>query len=170
MLGVFGGRLAVLAMTAAAVLVPRHASAQVVALGASVVQGFGVSAGEAFPEQLQSMLRARGRSVAVRNEGVYGDTTSGVLGRLDGAVPDGTRIVVLLIGGNDVRRGGTADQAAAGVREITARLRARGIRVINAMPYYMAARRAGMVVPSDGIHLNAEGQRYVAAQLLPEIR
>jgi acyl-CoA thioesterase-1 len=142
--------------------------AQVVALGASVVQGQGVNSGEAFPEQLQAMLRAKGSSLTVSNAGISGDTTAGVLGRLDSAVPQGTRIVILLIGGNDVRRGGTVAEAKAGVGEIVSRLRARNIRVINAGPYYMAARSKGLVVV-DGIHLNAAGQKYMASALLPQI-
>jgi acyl-CoA thioesterase I len=142
--------------------------AQIVALGASVVQGFGVSSGEAFPEQLQAMLRAKGKQYSVSNQGVYGDTTAGVLSRLDSAVPEGTRIVILMIGGNDVRRGGSAADAGAGVGQIMSRLQARKIRVINAMPLYKAARSKGMVV-ADGIHLNAAGQKYVAGALLPSI-
>ena len=145
---------------------PSHA--QIVALGASVVQGYGVNSGEAFPEQLQSMLRAKGKQYSVSNQGVSGDTTAGVLGRLDSAVPEGTRIVVLMIGGNDVRRGGSVRDAKAGVGEIISRLQARKIRVINAMPYYHAARGKGMVLP-DGIHLTAAGQKYVAAAVLPSI-
>lgn len=142
--------------------------AQVVALGASVVQGYGVSSGEAFPEQLQAMLRAKGKQYSVSNQGVFGDTTAGVLARLDSAVPQGTRTVILLIGGNDVRNGATVADAKAGVGTIIARLRARNIRVINAMPYYMAARSKGMVI-RDGLHLNAAGQKYMAAALLPQI-
>jgi len=142
--------------------------AQIVALGASSVQGYGVSSGEAFPSQLEAMLRAKGKNYSVSNQGVYGDTTSGVLSRLDSAVPQGTRIVILLIGGNDVRRGGTTEQARAGVNEIVARLKARNIRVISANPYYRAARGKGMVLP-DGIHLTAAGQHYLASQLLPLI-
>src|SRR6202000_887460 len=142
--------------------------AQVVALGASVVQGYGVSSGEAFPEQLQAMLAAQGSSLTVSNAGIYGDTTTGVLGRLDSAVPQGTRIVILLIGGNDVRKGASVADAKAGYANIVARLKARHIRVINAGPYYKAARAKGMMV-GDGIHLNARGQKYVAAALLPLI-
>ena len=142
--------------------------AQIVALGASVVQGYGVNSGEAFPEQLQAMLRAKGKQYSVSNQGVFGDTTAGVLSRLDGAVPEGTRIVILMIGGNDVRRGGSVADARAGVDQIMSRLKARKIRVINAMPLYMAARSKGMVL-SDGIHLNAAGQKYVASALLPSI-
>jgi acyl-CoA thioesterase-1 len=142
--------------------------AQVVALGASVVQGMGVNSGEAFPEQLQAMLRAKGSSLSVSNAGIAGDTTTGVLGRLDSAVPQGTRIVILLVGGNDVRQGGTVAEAHAGVGEIVSKLQARHIRVINAMPYYRAARGKGMVVV-DGVHLNAAGQKYMASALLPQI-
>jgi acyl-CoA thioesterase I len=142
--------------------------AQIVALGASVVQGSGVNSGEAFPEQLQAMLRAKGKQYSVSNQGVSGDTTAGVLSRLGSAVPEGTRVVILMIGGNDVRRGGSVADARAGVGQIMSRLKARKIRVINAMPLYMAARSKGMVV-ADGIHLNAAGQKYVASALLPSI-
>jgi acyl-CoA thioesterase-1 len=145
---------------------PSHA--QIVALGASVVQGYGVSSGEAFPQQLEAMLRAKGKSYSVSNQGVYGDTTAGVLARLDSAVPQGTRIVILMVGGNDVRKGGSTADAKAGVSDIISRLQARKIRTINAMPYYVAARNKGMVL-SDHLHLTAEGQKYVAAQLLPLI-
>jgi acyl-CoA thioesterase-1 len=142
--------------------------AQIVALGASVVQGYGVNSGEGFPEQLQAMLRAKGKHYSVSNQGVYGDTTAGVLSRLDSAVPEGTRIVILMIGGNDVRRGGSVTDAKAGVGQIISRLRARRIRVINANPLYRAARGKGMVA-ADGIHLNAAGQKYVASALLRSI-
>ena len=142
--------------------------AQIVALGASVVEGYGVGSGEAFPQQLQAMLHAKGKQYSVSNQGVYGDTTAGVLARLDSAVPQGTRIVILLIGGNDVRRGASVEDAKRGINEIIARLQARKIRVINAIPYYRAARSKGMV-NADGIHLNAQGQRYMAVQLLPLI-
>jgi len=140
--------------------------AQIVALGASVVQGYGVSSGEAFPSLLQAMLRAKGKNYSVSNQGIYGDTTAGVLARLDNAVPQGTRTVILLIGGNDIRAGRTMQQARAGYNEIVARLKARKIRVINAIPYYQAARSKGMTLP-DGIHLTAAGQRYLADRLLP---
>jgi acyl-CoA thioesterase-1 len=145
---------------------PSHA--QIVALGASVVQGYGVSSGEAFPEQLQAMLRARGKSFTVSNAGIYGDTTAGMLGRLDSAVPDGTRIVIILAGGNDLRKGGTVAEARANYATIVSRLHARHIRVIDAKPYYLAARSKGMVV-GDGIHLNAAGQKYMAGALFPSI-
>jgi acyl-CoA thioesterase I len=135
--------------------------AQIVALGASVVQGYGVPSGEAFPSQLDAMLRAKGKNYSVSNQGIYGDTTSGVLSRLDSAVPQGTRIVILLIGGNDVRRGGTTEQARAGVNEMVARLKARNIRIINAIPYYRAARGKGIAA---GWHSSDRGRATLSRQ------
>ena len=139
--------------------------AQIVALGASNVEGLGVSSAQAFPAQLQAMLRAKGKHYSISNQGISGDTTAGMLARLDSAVPQGTKIVVLFVGGNDIRHGRTRAQLKAGYDEIVARLRARHIRVINAGPYYWAARRKGMI-QTDGMHLTVDGHRYVAAQLV----
>ena len=49
----------------------------IVALGASGIHGKGVALGEAFPAQLENMLRADGFNVQVINAGVDGDTTNG---------------------------------------------------------------------------------------------
>ena len=79
--------------------------AQIVALGASSTAGFGVGASSSFPAQLERILRARGRPMSVRNAGVSGDTTGGMLARLPSAVPKGTTIVILQIAGNDAMKG-----------------------------------------------------------------
>src|ERR1700692_3877969 len=90
------------------------ARAQIVALGASNVAGRGVSSSEAFPAQLERMLSGKGYNVHVVNAGISGDTNSGMLGRLNRAVPDGTTIVLLgTIGGTfNARRLGQGDQKA----------------------------------------------------------
>ena len=67
--------------TVAAVACP--ADAQVVCLGASNTAGKGVSQQEAYPAQLEIMLRARHYDGGVANAGVSGDTTWGMLNRLD---------------------------------------------------------------------------------------
>ncbi len=43
------------------------------------------------------MLRAKGYQASVANAGISGDTTMGMLQRLDAAVPDGTELVILAI-------------------------------------------------------------------------
>ena len=113
------------------------------------------------------MLRARRYSGRVANAGVSGDTTWGMLNRLDAAVPDGTRVVILQPGGNDARHG-AASWRDANTSQIVERLRVRQVAVIMLENQLIGAiRRQGY--GSDGQHLTAEGYRLLAAQLLPEV-
>lgn len=144
-------------------------NAQIVALGASNTAGYGVGASSAFPTVLQELLRAKGRPMSVSNAGISGDTTGGMLARLSSAAPDGTRIVILQIGGNDRRKGISEAEAAANRSEIRKRLHARSIRIIEADSYVWSALRSGLRQP-DGIHLTADGHRKVAQQLAASIR
>jgi acyl-CoA thioesterase-1 len=141
------------------------ASAQVVAVGASNTAGQGVGAAAAFPAQLQAMLKAQGLNVTVRNAGISGDTTAGMLARLGSAVPNGTKVVIVQYGGNDQRRGISPQQRQANIAEIEGRLRARAIKVVDADGQVTAALRAGLK-QADNIHLTAEGHKQVAQSLL----
>ena len=87
----------------------------IVALGASNTAGWGVGSRNAYPAQLEAMLRSRGYDAHVANAGVSFDTTSGMLGRVDSAVPPGTSIVILNPGGNDLRFFGSKEQRAANI-------------------------------------------------------
>jgi lysophospholipase L1-like esterase len=86
-----------------------HAQTQtrvtIVALGASNTEGWGVVASEAYPRKLQALLNARGIDATVINAGIAGDTTGGMLARLERAVPAGTHVVILQPGTNDERMG-----------------------------------------------------------------
>jgi acyl-CoA thioesterase-1 len=157
---------AFLALATVAVL-PCPAGAQVVCLGASNTAGKGLSQQEAYPAQLESMLRARHYDGRVANAGVSGETTWGMLNRLETAVPAGTRVVILQPGGNDERHG-VASWRDANISQILARLRSRQITVIMLENQVIGAiRRQGY--GSDGQHLTAEGYRLLASQLLPEV-
>src|SRR5713226_10367112 len=100
-------------------------AATVVALGASNTFGKGVSRSQAYPAQLEALLRARGLNVHVINAGINGDTTGGMLARLDRVVPKGTSVVILQPGGND-RRKGAPDQTS----EILTHSHAMGVKVV----------------------------------------
>ena len=56
--------------------------ATVVALGASNTFGKGVSRSQAYPAQLEALLRGKGSNARVINAGINGDTTGGMLARL----------------------------------------------------------------------------------------
>jgi len=149
------------------------AQAQVVALGASNTAGKGVAPQEAYPAQLEAMLSAKGYSGHVVNAGLNGDTTAGMLARLDSAVPNGTRVVILQPGGNDFvrRRGGLSggsEARAENVEQIVSRLRSRGVQVIMLENQTLGAVPTQYHQP-DGQHLTPEGYRQLASWLLPQV-
>jgi acyl-CoA thioesterase I len=149
------------------------ASVTIVALGASNTYGKGrgahpggVSQSQAYPAQLQALLKAKGIDARVINAGIAGDTTGGMLARLNSAVPSGTRIVILQTGGNDARRG-LGPEVAGNIAQITSKLRESGIKVI-------LLDRLGAYAPAstrdpDGQHYNAQGHAAIAARLLPQV-
>jgi acyl-CoA thioesterase I len=135
-------------------------AATIVAFGASNTFGKGVARNQAYPAQLEAILRAKGANVRVVNAGINGDTTEGMLQRLDRAVPNGTSAVILQPGGND-RRKGSPDRTS----EIQSRLSARGIPVIM-MPNGMLR---GLPHQPDGQHLTPEGYHMLAEQVASQV-
>lgn len=166
-----------------------RAQSLVVALGDSNAAGYGVGPGQAFPAQLEALLRARGRDVQVYNAGVSGDTTGGMLARLDAAAPPGTRLVIVQGGFNDRARGSPPGTIVANLQNILARLNARGIGSVlcgffdpglDAAAAAVARSYGSVHVPvgacydpayrgPDGLHMSAAGHRVVAARLLPVV-
>jgi acyl-CoA thioesterase-1 len=137
---------------------------QIVAIGASNTHGWYVGNEGAFPAQLEALLRARGIDAHITNAGVPFDTTSMMLRRLDRDVPQGTDIVIVQPGSNDLRFFGTVQQRTANIEEMARRLRARSIKVIvydEKVPlrYHTL----------DFIHWTREGHAMIAAALLPRI-
>jgi len=139
-------------------------AATIVALGASNTYGKGVSRAEAYPAQLEVLLRAKGYGARVINAGINGDTTGGMLSRLDRAVPNGTSTVILQPGGNDARKG-KASESSGNLSAIEHRLSARGIRLIM-LPNAMLG---PLPHQPDGMHLTAQGYRMLAEALLPQL-
>ena len=145
----------------------------IVALGASNTEGMGrgrtnmgVPREQAYPAQLERMLRARGVNARVVNAGIAGDTTAGMLARLDASVPNGTSLLILQPGGNDARQGRSGADRAANIAEIRRRMQARCVPVLVLHPF-------GAGIPqhrlADGQHFSAEGHAIVASRLLPQV-
>jgi acyl-CoA thioesterase-1 len=110
------------------------AQAQVVALGSSNTRGYDLPASDSYPARLEALLRAKGYNVSVTNAGINGDTSEGMLNRLNSATPSGTRVVVLDCCGNDNKLGGGARffvaDHYANVRTLVQRIKAKGIEVV----------------------------------------
>jgi acyl-CoA thioesterase-1 len=105
---------------------------KIVGFGDSLMAGFGLGPDQGFTDKLAAALRANGHDVTVANAGVSGDTTSGGLARLDWSVPDGTQLVILELGANDMLRGISPDITQKNLDEMLTRLKQRKIAVLLA--------------------------------------
>ncbi len=158
----YGASIAVLLAFAAAQ--SSATAATVVALGASQTFGKGVPRDESFPAQLEALLRSRGYQVNVVNAGINGDTTGGMLARLDRAVPPDTRVVILQPGINDFLHG-VGRARGANISAIEQRLRARGIKVVM----MENGTFRGLPHQPDRMHLTPEGYHLLAEKMFPRV-
>lgn len=162
----------------------RPASSVIVCFGDSLTHGTGAGEGMSYPEQLSRKI---GRPVI--NAGVPGDTTESALKRLETDVLElKPGMVLITLGGNDLKNGVDRDMAFANFRKIVTRIQAAGALVVIGgvnVPlmgrgfgdvYEQLARDTGSVlIPnvlkglmgnsglmSDPIHPNTEGYTRMA--------
>jgi acyl-CoA thioesterase-1 len=118
-------RLLAICVAGAALASLARAEALVVALGDSLVAGYGLAAEEGFAAVLERRLAEAGVAARVENAGVSGDTTAGGLARLGWAVGGGVDLVIVELGANDMLRGiepaVTRDNLDAILTDLTAR-------------------------------------------------
>ena len=122
-----------LALFAALLASPVHGDARlrIVAIGDSLMAGYGLARGDGLVPQLQRWLDAHGATgVQIVDMGVSGDTTAGGRARLDWALADGARAVILELGANDMLRGIDPAEVRANLDAMLAGLAARGLPVL----------------------------------------
>lgn len=108
---------------------------RIVGFGDSLMAGYQLPPDDAFPNKLQAALKAKGHDVEISNAGVSGDTTSGGVARLDWSVPQGTELVILELGANDMLRGIAPDITEKNLDDMLTALKARKINVVLAGMY-----------------------------------
>ena len=91
---------------------------RIVALGDSLVHGYGLEPDQGFVPQMQRWLDAEGVEVELINAGLSGDTTSGGLARLDWALGDDADALIVELGGNDILRAISPDLARSNLERI----------------------------------------------------
>lgn len=141
--GLASAGLVVLGLAAAGAAEPY----KIVGFGDSLMAGYGLDAGQSFPEKLQQALLAKGHDVVIVNAGVSGDTTSGGLARLDWSVPEDADLVILELGANDMLRGVAPEITERNLDAMIMRLKQRPVAVLlagmraapNLGPDYQAA-------------------------------
>ena len=163
----------------------------IIAFGDSLVAGNGTSGRGDFVSVLSTRL-----GVPIINAGRSGDTTGAALSRLQGDVlARDPRVVIVLLGGNDLLRGVPQAQRLANITQIVERIRAAGAAVIlvgltdtlinpfGASLEDLADRTEATFVPgildgvlgrhdlmADGIHPNNAGHRLMADRIEPALR
>ena len=108
------------------------ARSAIVCFGDSITAGFGLDAGQSFPELLQQDLDRRGLPYRVVNLGVSGDTTQDGLARIFMALAEKPAIVLLELGGNDGLRGIPLSITQANLAQMIVQFQGAGARVVLA--------------------------------------
>jgi acyl-CoA thioesterase-1 len=103
--------LLAIAPAIATALYAADARPAIVCFGDSLTAGFGLDAGQSYPDLLQRELDRRGYKYRVENLGVSGDTTQDGLARISLALELKPAIAILELGANDGLRG----QPVAGI-------------------------------------------------------
>ncbi|CUH79136.1 arylesterase [Tropicibacter naphthalenivorans] len=81
------------------------AEVNILALGDSLTQGYGLLEQDGFVPQLRNWLADQGHDVRIVNGGVSGDTTAGGLGRVEWSLTPEIDAMIVALGGNDLLRG-----------------------------------------------------------------
>jgi acyl-CoA thioesterase I len=120
---------------------------KVVALGDSLTAGLGLVESQSYPAILQQRIDAEGYGFEVVNAGVSGDTSAGGVRRLDWALDNDVKVLILALGANDGLRGLSVPDMKQNLTTIITRARERNVVVIL----------AGMEAPPN------YGQEYATA-------
>ncbi|MBH0094787.1 arylesterase [Psychrobacter sp. NZS113] len=103
----------------------------ILALGDSLTEGLGVESDANYPAQLEASLKELGYTNAkVINSGLSGETSTGLVNRLDWVAQTKPDITILTIGANDAMRGLDVATIEANIRTAVKTLQDNGSHVI----------------------------------------
>lgn len=103
----------------------------ILALGDSLTEGLGVDPDDNYPAQLEAQLKQMGyENVEVVNSGLSGETSTGLVNRLDWVTQTNPDITILTIGANDAMRGLELETIEANIRTAVTHLQDNGSKVI----------------------------------------
>ena len=109
----------------------QQAPLTILALGDSLTEGLGVDNNANYPAQLEARLQELGyKDVKVINSGLSGETSTGLVNRLDWVLQTKPDITILTIGANDAIRGIDVATVEANIRTAIKRLQDGGSEVI----------------------------------------
>lgn len=101
---------------------PIAAKGTVLFLGTSLTAGLGLDPDSAYPQQIQRKIDARALPYQAVNAGVSGETSAGLLRRLDWVLQNPAAVIVVETGANDGLRGQSVDATKATIGQILTRI------------------------------------------------
>ena len=110
-----------------------------VCFGDSITAGYGLQAGQAYPDFLQKKLDAEGYAYKVVNQGTSGATTKDALATLPDVLRLHPAIVIVEFGGNDGLRGLPVVQTRANLDQVLTALERAHVKILL----------AGITLPPD---------------------
>jgi acyl-CoA thioesterase-1 len=105
---------------------------KIVFLGDSLTAGLGLLETESYPSFIQAKIDQEGFQYEVVNAGVSGDTSAGGLRRLDWALQEDVRVLIVALGANDGLRGLSVAEMKHNLGQIIETARAKNVVVILA--------------------------------------
>lgn len=109
----------------------QQAPLTILALGDSLTEGLGVDNDDNYPAQLEARLKELGyNDIKVVNSGLSGETSTGLVNRLDWVLQTEPDITILTVGANDAIRGIDVVTVEANIRTAVKRLQDGGSEVI----------------------------------------
>ena len=111
-------------------VLPAQAGTTILALGDSLTAGYGLDAGHAMPDVLQTALQKDGKDITIINAGVSGDTAAQGAARVDWSLTPDVKAIILELGANDALRGLPPEGVDKALREIMDKAKAKNLPVL----------------------------------------
>lgn len=169
----------------------KPAGKAIVCFGDSLTFGTGAGKGMDYPSQLATLI-----GQPVINLGMPGDTTTGALARIETVIESEPRMVLLTLGGNDLKNRVPKDTAFSNLERIIRMIQDRGALVVIGgidIPFYgrgfgtayeeLALKTGSVLIPnvyagimgrsnlmSDPIHPNSDGYTILAEHFYRAIK
>lgn len=146
---------------------PAGAAPLVLIAGTSLTAGLGLDPSDAYPAVLQRMADSAGVPARVVNGGLSGETSAGLVRRVDWLLREPPAVVVIETGANDGLRGVDPDSTAANLRRIVGQVRERAPRARILLVQMEAPPNMGPAYVSRFREMYAEVARKTGAGLVP---
>jgi acyl-CoA thioesterase-1 len=114
----------------AAAVPPVDTRPVVLCFGDSITAGFGLEAGQTYPDILQKLVDEKGYKYQVVNAGISGDTTQGGIDRLTDLLKLSPKVTLLELGGNDGLRGIPLERTRDHLFQMATRFETKGSKIL----------------------------------------